>query len=44
MELQKKAKELWAEHGKNYSRKGLDILAKAAGIQYFSKYRKEELA
>ena len=44
MELQKKAKKLWAKHGKNYSRKELDILAKAARIQYFFKYKKHELA
>ena len=43
MELQKKAKELWVKHGKNYS-KELNILARAAGIQYFLKYKKHELA
>ena len=32
MELQKKANELWSEYGKNYSRKELNILARAAGI------------
>ena len=37
MEVQKKAKELWSEHGKNYSREELNILAKAAGIQYIFK-------
>ena len=35
MEIKKKANELWSEYGKNYSRKELDILAKAARIQYF---------
>ena len=44
MELQKKANELWSEYGKNYSRKELNILARAAGIQYFLKYKKHELA
>ena len=44
IELQKKANGLWAEHGKNYSKKELIMLAKAAGIKYFSKYKKEELA
>ena len=44
MEVQKKAKKLWSEHGKNYSREELNILAKAAGIQYIFKYKKHELA
>ena len=44
MEIKKKANELWSEYGKNYSRKELDILAKAARIQYFFKYKKHELA
>ena len=29
MEVQKKAKALWSEHDKNYSREELNILAKA---------------
>ena len=44
MEVQKKAKELWSEHGKNYSGEELNILAKAARIPYYSKYKKHELA
>ena len=44
IELRKKANELWAENGKNYSKKELIILAKAAGIKYFSKFKKYELA
>ena len=41
MELQKTAKELWFEYEKNYSRKELNILAKAAGIQYFFTCKKQ---
>ena len=44
MEVPKKAKKLWSEHSKNYSREELDILAKAAGIPYISTYKKHELA
>ena len=43
-ELRQKASELWLENGKNYSKKELIILAKAAGIKYFSKFKKYELA
>ena len=42
--FKKKANELWSEYGKNYSRKELNILARAARIQYFFKYRRHELA
>ena len=35
MEIQKKAKELWSEYGKNYSREELNILAKAAEFNIF---------
>ena len=31
------------EHGKNYSREELNILAKAAGIPYYYTYKKHEL-
>ena len=44
IENKKKAKKLWSEPGKNFSREELNILAKAAGIQYYSKYKKHELA
>ena len=44
IELRKKANELWLENGKNCSKKELIILAKAAGIKYFSKFKKYELA
>ena len=35
IKIQKKAKELWSEHGKNYTKNELIILAKASGIQYY---------
>ena len=44
IELRKEANELWVENGKNHSKKELIILAKAAGIKHFSKFKKYELA
>ena len=44
MKIKKKQKNYGPEHDKNYSREELNILAKAAGIQYYSKYKKHELA
>ena len=44
IEVQKKAKALWSEHGKNYSREEFNILAKAARIPYYYTYKKHELA
>ena len=43
MEDQKKAKKLWSGHDRNYNRE-LNILAKAAGVQYYFTYKKHELA
>ena len=43
MKTSKKANELWAENGKNYSKKELIILAKAAEIKYFSKFKNTSL-
>ena len=44
IEIQRKASELRKEKGKNYTRKELDIMAKAAGIRYFCKFNKHDLA
>ena len=44
MEIQKKAIELRKEKGKNYTRKELNIMAKPAGIKYFCKFNKHDLA
>ena len=43
IEAQKKAKAL-SEKEKNYSKKELNILAKAAGIPYYCTYKKHELS
>ena len=44
MEIQKKAIELRKEKGRNYTRKELNIIAKAAGIKYFCRFNKHDLA
>ena len=44
IEAQKKAKALLSGKEKNYSKKELNILAKAAGIPYYYTYKKHELA
>ena len=44
MEIQKKAAELRKETGKDYTRRELEILAKAAGIKYFGTFNKHKLA
>lgn len=44
MEAQKKAVELRKEKGKNYTKKELGIMAKAAGILYFYRLNKHDLA
>ena len=44
MEIQKQAAELRKETGRNYTRKELDIMAKAAGIKYFYTFTKHGLA
>ena len=43
METQKQAVKLRKETGRNYTRKDLNILAKAAGIKYFCKFTKHGL-
>ena len=44
MEVQKKAKDIWSEHGKNYTKNELIILARAARIKDIYAYKKHELA
>ena len=44
MEIQKQADELRLKEDKNYTRKELNIIAKAAGIRYFGKFSKHNLA
>lgn len=44
IEICKKANELRQENGKNYTRKELDLVAKAAGIRYFCRLNKHDLA
>lgn len=44
IEIRKKASELRWEKGKNYTRKELDIMAKAAGVKYFCRRNKHDLA
>ena len=44
MEIQKQAVELQKETGRKYTRKELNIIAKAAGIKYFCKFTKHGLA
>ena len=44
IEIQKKASELRSKEGKDYARKELEILAKAAGIKYFGTFNKHKLA
>ena len=44
MEIQKKASELRLKEGKDYTRRELEILAKAAGIKYFGTFNKHNLA
>ena len=44
MEIQKQAAELRKENGRDYTRKELNILAKASGIKYFGKFNKHDLA
>ena len=43
-ELRKKVSELKQEKGKNYTKKELNMMARVAGIKYFSKIKKHELA
>ena len=44
MEIQKQAAELRKETGRNYTRKELNIMAKASGIKYFYTFTKHGLA
>ena len=44
IEIRKKANELRKEKGRNYTRKELNIMAKADGIRYFYKPNKHDLA
>ena len=44
IELQKKAIELRNENRGNYTRKELNVIAKAEGIKYFGKFSKHDLA
>ena len=44
METQKRANELQLKEDNNYTRKELNIMAKAAGIKYFGTFNKHELA
>ena len=44
IDIRKKASELKREKRKNYTRKELDIMAKASGIKYFCRLSKHDLA
>ena len=44
MEIQKQAVKLRLKEDNNYTRKELNIMAKAAGIKYFGEFSKQELA
>ena len=44
METQKRANELRLKEDNNYTRKELNIMAKAEGIKYFGTFNKHELA
>ena len=44
IEAQKQAAELRKETGRKYTRKELDIIAKAEGIKYFYTFTKHGLA